>query len=58
MYSDYPGIVFYILLLLMLSGGIVHVARQSGSKFILQSLVWVLIFVGVFGFIRFLSGSF
>jgi len=58
LYSDYPSIVFYILLLLMLSGGIVYIARQGPQKFILQSLIWAIIFLGVFGLIAFFTNTF
>ena len=57
MYSDYPNIVFYILLLLMLSGGVVYVARQNPQKFILQLLMWAIIFLAVFGLMSFLTNS-
>jgi len=55
MFSNDPSIVFYILLLLMLSGGIVYLARQSPQKFILQLIIWAIIFLGVFGLIAFLT---
>jgi hypothetical protein len=42
----------------MLSGGIVFVAKQSPQRFILQLLIWVIIFLGVFGLIAFLTNSF
>ena len=49
MYSDYPSIVFYILLLLMLSSGIVYIAKESLQRFILQILIWAAIFIGFLG---------
>ena len=58
MYSDYPSIVFYILLLLMLSGGIIFIARQSPQKFVFQMAIWVGIFLVVFVIIGFFNHSF
>ena len=58
MYSDYPSIVFYILLLLMLSGGIIFVARQSPQKFVFQMVIWAAIFLVVFVIIGFFTHSF
>ena len=57
-YHIQDGIVFYILLLLMLSGGIVYIAKQSPKKFILQLLIWAIIFLGVFGLIALLRNTF
>ena len=53
MYSDYPSIVFYILLLLMLSSGIIYIAKQSPQRFVIQLLIWVIIFLGIFGLVAF-----
>ena len=58
MYSDYPSIVFYILLLLMLSGGIIFIARQSPQKFVFQMAIWAGIFLVVFVIIGFFTHSF
>ena len=58
MYSDYPSIVFYLLLLLMLSGGVVFIARQSPQKFFFQIAIWAVIFVIVFLVIGFFTNSF
>ncbi len=58
MYSDYPSIVFYILLLLMLSGGIIFIARQSPQKFVFQMVIWAGIFLVVFVIISFFTHSF
>lgn len=58
MYSDYPSIVFYILLLLMLSGGIIFIARQSPQKFVFQMAIWAGIFLVVFVIIGFFTNSF
>ena len=57
MYSDYPSIVFYILLLLVLSSGIVYIAKQSPQKFILQIIVWAAIFIGIFVIITFITNA-
>ena len=58
MYSDYPSIVFYILLLLMLSGGIIFIAKQSPQKFVFQMAIWAGIFLVVFVIIGFFTDSF
>ena len=58
MYSDYPSIVFYIFLLLMLSGGIIFIARQSPQKFVFQMAIWAGIFLVVFVIIGFFNHSF
>jgi len=45
-----------MLLLLMLSGGVVFIARQNPQKFIFQLSIWGFIFLTVFLIVGFFVG--